>query len=195
MSSPAEPASSPGWYQQFKNAVKKMKREVLAVYYAVQDPQVGLLPRTVAAIALAYALSPLDLIPDFIPILGLVDDLLILPALLFLAVYLIPAHVMDHARERAANEPLRLANNWIAAVLFLLIWNVTFGWIAWILIEKFGSRDVREVQWYIIGGVVGLATVGEVLWAVLQIRSERRKKATAISVEEPLLQGTAVEEP
>lgn len=70
---------SPGWYQKFKNAVKKMKREVLAVYYAIQDPEVGYLPRAVAGVALAYALSPLDLIPDFIPILGLIDDLLILP--------------------------------------------------------------------------------------------------------------------
>ena len=75
----AEAPPSPGWYQQFKNAVKKMKREVLAVYYAIQDPEVGWIPRAVAGIALAYALSPLDLIPDFIPILGLIDDLLILP--------------------------------------------------------------------------------------------------------------------
>lgn len=72
-------SSLPGWYQRFKNAAKKTKREVLALYYAAQDPEVGWLPKGVTAIALAYALSPLDLIPDFIPILGLVDDLIILP--------------------------------------------------------------------------------------------------------------------
>jgi len=69
----------PGWYQQFKNAAKKIKRDVLALYYATQDPEVGWLPKAVTAIALAYALSPLDLIPDFIPIVGLVDELIILP--------------------------------------------------------------------------------------------------------------------
>jgi uncharacterized membrane protein YkvA (DUF1232 family) len=79
MSPQIEDSPSPGWYQQFKNTVKKMKREVLAVYYAVQDPEVGWLPKVVAAIALGYGLSPIDLIPDFIPILGLIDDLLILP--------------------------------------------------------------------------------------------------------------------
>lgn len=66
-------------YQHFKAAVKALKREILALNYALKDRGVGWLPRIVAMLAIAYALSPLDLIPDFIPVLGLIDDLIILP--------------------------------------------------------------------------------------------------------------------
>jgi len=105
---------------------------------------------------------------------------------------------MDHARERAANEPLRLASNWVAATLFFVLWNATFGWIAWLLIKYYGSQDVKDMQWYIVGAVVALSAVVEVTWAVLQIRSEKRKEAAAaavvMGVNEPLLQAP-VEEP
>jgi hypothetical protein len=98
---------------------------------------------------------------------------------------------MEHARERATNEPLRLASNWAAATLFFGIWNATFGWIAWLLVNRLGSQDVKDVQWYIVGGFIALSTVAEVTWAVLQIRGEKRKNATAaaeIGSDEPLLQ-------
>lgn len=67
-----------------KHAAKQLKRNVLAVYYATLDPAVGWAPRCIAAVALAYALSPMDLIPDFIPVLGIIDDLILLPGLLWL---------------------------------------------------------------------------------------------------------------
>jgi uncharacterized membrane protein YkvA (DUF1232 family) len=74
------------------------------------------------SMALAYALSPIDLIPDFIPVIGLIDDLIILPALLWLAIKCIPEDALAEARRRAEQEPLRLSQTWGVAVVFLLIW-------------------------------------------------------------------------
>ena len=71
-------------FQRFKLAVKALKRELLSMYYASLDDETGWFPRLLIAFALAYALSPIDLIPDFIPILGLVDDLILLPIVLTL---------------------------------------------------------------------------------------------------------------
>lgn len=67
-----------------KRAAKQLKRSVLALYYATQDPNVGWVPRMIAAFVLAYALSPMDLIPDFIPVLGFIDDLILLPGMIWL---------------------------------------------------------------------------------------------------------------
>lgn len=68
----------------FKKSVKRLKSNILALYYAAHHPDCGILPRIIAAVAVAYALSPIDLIPDFIPVLGLLDDLIILPGALSL---------------------------------------------------------------------------------------------------------------
>ena len=68
----------------FKRAARQLKRNVLALYYATQDPDVGWAPRVIAAFVLAYALSPMDLIPDFIPVLGVIDDLILLPGMIWL---------------------------------------------------------------------------------------------------------------
>jgi uncharacterized membrane protein YkvA (DUF1232 family) len=131
-------------YSQFKQAVKKLKRELIALYYATQDPRVGCCPRLLAAIALAYALSPLDLIPDCIPILGLVDDLIILPVLFWLAIRMIPPEIMEEARARAAAEPLRLEQNIPAAVVFGVIWLVCLLWLSSLGIEHLGSPAWRS---------------------------------------------------
>ena len=89
---------------ELKAAVKRLKRESTALYYASLDPATGCLPRLVIGVALAYLLSPLDLVPDFIPVLGFLDDLIVVPILIWLAMRLIPAEVMAAARERADAE-------------------------------------------------------------------------------------------
>lgn len=78
------PVESQGMLSWLKLAAKRLKRNVLAVYYATLDPDVGWAPRFIAGFALAYALSPMDLIPDFIPVLGIIDDLVLLPGMLWL---------------------------------------------------------------------------------------------------------------
>jgi uncharacterized membrane protein YkvA (DUF1232 family) len=118
--------------ESLKEKARRLKKELAALYYAWQNPGVGLLPRIVILTALGYALSPVDLIPDFIPILGYADDLIIIPALIALSVRLIPEPVMEESRRKAAETPPVLSKNWRAGVLIILLWS---GIIAVILIK------------------------------------------------------------
>lgn len=81
---------------------RTLKRQTLVVYFAAKDPRTPLVVRLLALCVAAYALSPIDLIPDFIPIIGYLDDLLIVPLGLALIVRLIPKDVASAAREKAA---------------------------------------------------------------------------------------------
>jgi uncharacterized membrane protein YkvA (DUF1232 family) len=107
-----------------KNRARLAKTELAAVYFAYKNPKLNYLPKAIIALAIAYALSPIDLIPDFIPIIGYLDDLIIVPALITLAIKLIPLDIMKESREKAETEPLTLKNNWIFAILFLIVWLV-----------------------------------------------------------------------
>ena len=108
--------------KNLKVKAEGLKKEITAIYYAYQDPGVTLLPRILIVFALGYSLSPIDLIPDFIPVLGYLDDLIIIPALISLSIKLIPKEVMEESRRRAEREPLMLKNNWYFAAVFILIW-------------------------------------------------------------------------
>jgi uncharacterized membrane protein YkvA (DUF1232 family) len=101
---------------------KSLKRQLGALYYASRDPRVGALPKALVIACLAYALSPIDLIPDFIPVLGYLDDLVIIPALIGLAIKMIPGAVYEEAKRRAEAEPLSLRKNWFFAAAFILLW-------------------------------------------------------------------------
>ena len=105
-----------------KEKAKKLKNEITAIYYAYQNPNVKQLPKIIIFITVGYALSPIDLIPDFIPVLGYLDDLIILPALITLSIKLIPNDIMDTARQKALQEPIQLKKNWFFAFIFILIW-------------------------------------------------------------------------
>ncbi len=109
---------------------KALKKELTAIFYAYQNPKVPPLPKIIIAFTLCYALSPIDLIPDFIPILGYLDDLILLPALIALALKLIPKEIMEESRRRAESEPLELKKNWGFAIAFILIWIVLLTAIA-----------------------------------------------------------------
>lgn len=108
-----------------------LKRDVMALWLAARDPRVPMLPKLLAGLVAAYALSPIDLIPDFIPVLGYLDDLLIVPAGIWLAVRMIPAQVLDDLRARA-EEQLRPIS-WFELVLVLAIWLAALGvvWRYW----------------------------------------------------------------
>lgn len=84
-----------------KTWAKNIKRDVHAVWLAARDPRTPLLAKVLALIVAAYAVSPIDLIPDFIPIIGYLNDLIIVPLGIMLVVHLIPAEVM---RERSAGQ-------------------------------------------------------------------------------------------
>lgn len=109
---------------------RALKREILVLWLAAGDARVPLAAKLVASFVAAYALSPIDLIPDFIPVLGLVDDLLLVPAGIWLALRLIPAGLLDELRAAAAGcawpAPTRSAvvaivAIWLAACIALAV--------------------------------------------------------------------------
>ena len=104
-----------------KTWAKNIKRDVHAVWLAARDPRTPLLAKVLALIVAAYAVSPIDLIPDFIPIIGYLDDLIIVPLGIMLVVRLIPAEVMREHRETAAQASRRPVSR-ITAGVFILIW-------------------------------------------------------------------------
>lgn len=119
--------------QRLRDWARALKRDVVALWFAYRDRRTPLLPRVLAAAIVAYALSPIDLIPDFIPVLGFLDEMILLPGVIYLTLRLIPAVVLASARAQAAqwladNHPT--PKNWIAAGVIVLIWGVLL-WLAW----------------------------------------------------------------
>ncbi len=116
---------------QFKQLTRSLKDDTYALYLAYRDPRTPWYAKIWAALVVAYAFSPIDLIPDFIPVLGYLDDLLIVPLGVFVALKLIPAEVMTESREKAKENKQKPAN-WWAATLIILLWLALAGLgIAW----------------------------------------------------------------
>ncbi|MFA5899120.1 MAG: YkvA family protein [Hyphomicrobium sp.] len=99
---------------------RSIKRDVHALYLSARDPRVPWYAKAVAIAVAAYALSPIDLIPDFIPVLGYLDDLIIVPLGILLAVQLIPADVFAEHRATADETPLPSSRT--AAAVIIAIW-------------------------------------------------------------------------
>jgi uncharacterized membrane protein YkvA (DUF1232 family) len=121
-------------FERIGSALRRLKRELHAVFIAARDPRTPWAARILAALVLAYALSPIDLIPDFIPVLGYLDDLILVPLGLWLCLRLIPSEIMDEARERAATGPPP-GRNRIGVVLVVTTWLVVAGGVAWWLLR------------------------------------------------------------
>jgi uncharacterized membrane protein YkvA (DUF1232 family) len=128
---------NPDIAQRWKMAARRLKREVRALYLAYRDPRTPWYGRVLAALVVAYALSPIDLIPDPIPVLGYLDDLILIPLGVWVALRMIPREVMAECRLRAAAEldtglPVNRAAAavivviWIAVAALLVIWGVQF---------------------------------------------------------------------
>ena len=121
---------------RLKAWARGIKRDVAAVRRAIADPRVPLAARIIGAVTIAYALSPIDLIPDFVPVLGYLDDLILVPAGLLLAISLIPAEVLAEHRAAvdAATRGPRPASAWAAAALILGLWIVAAALaVRWLL--------------------------------------------------------------
>ena len=108
----------------------ELERETLALWYALRHPCTPLVAKLVAALVVGYALSPIDLIPDFIPVLGLLDDLVLLPLGIALCLKLVPAHVMAECRERA-RESIARPRNYLAAGVIALLWIAALALLGW----------------------------------------------------------------
>lgn len=124
--------------QTWKQKARQLKKETYAIYLACKDPRVPWYARWLAAGVVAYAFSPIDLIPDFIPILGYLDDLILVPLGIWLVLQMIPPAVLAECREKAARAIAQgKPTNWTAAILIVAIWVLSgvliAVWIASIL--------------------------------------------------------------
>jgi len=116
-----------------KNWARLVKRDIHAIYLCSRDPRVPWHAKALAIFVAAYALSPIDLIPDFVPVLGYLDDVILVPAGIWLVVRLIPAHIMAEHRELAAAAHDRPVSRTAAAVI-VAIWiasAILCGWLVW----------------------------------------------------------------
>lgn len=108
-----------------KERAKKLKADVPAVFLALKDKRTPVFAKVMAAVTVAYALSPIDLIPDFIPVLGYLDDVILLPSMIALVIKLIPDNVWSECREKSENmwadgKPKR----WYYAIPVVFVWAV-----------------------------------------------------------------------
>jgi len=125
---------------RWKTRIQSLKRETYVLYLAYRDPRVPWYAKVIAAAITAYAFSPIDLIPDFIPVVGYLDDLLIVPLGVFLALRLIPPQVLKECRAQAdlsmeAGRPV----NWIGGAIIASLWVAALAWaalVAYRLIKK-----------------------------------------------------------
>ena len=126
--------------QQLRQWARTLKRDITALYLAARDPRVRWYAKAVAACVAGYALSPIDLIPDFVPILGYLDDLILVPLGIMLAIRLIPAPVLSDLRRTAADQLARRPTSWIGAIAIIGIWLVCAALAAWWTYSAFWPR-------------------------------------------------------
>ena len=122
--------------QRLKIWAAALKREVMTLWFACRDPRTPWYARLLTMLIVAYALSPIDLIPDFIPVLGYLDELILLPVGIYLVLKLVPTEALADARARAqawVDSRRPKPRNWIAAAVIVLVW-VAVLWAAFLLI-------------------------------------------------------------
>jgi uncharacterized membrane protein YkvA (DUF1232 family) len=111
--------------------VTRLRIEAHAVWLAARDPRTPFAVRALALLIAAYALSPIDLIPDFIPVLGLLDDALLIPAGIWLVAKMLPPGRLDEHRRAAEAAAARPASKW-GALIVVALWAL-LAWAAWSL--------------------------------------------------------------
>ncbi len=123
------------WLATLRQRARALKTETLALALAARDPRTPWLAKLLVAAVVAYAVSPIDLIPDFIPVLGILDDLVLLPLGIAWAIRLVPSAVMDECRAQASGKLHRGGRaGRIAGMVIVLLWlavAAVCSWWAW----------------------------------------------------------------
>jgi uncharacterized membrane protein YkvA (DUF1232 family) len=118
---------------ELKRRARELKHQVVAVWFCTRHPRTPFIAKALAAAVVAYAFSPIDLIPDFIPVLGYVDDLLLLPIAITLVLKLIPGDVLAECRAQAdawlAQKGAR-PSSYIGAAVIIVLW-LSALWLGW----------------------------------------------------------------
>ena len=109
--------------KSWKTKAKALRTEIVALYLASKHPGTPWYAKFLAALIIGYALSPIDLIPDFIPVVGYLDDFILVPAGIALLIRIIPRDILEECRAKAQSDVLnRKSKNWVAGVIIVFIW-------------------------------------------------------------------------
>ena len=122
--------------EKLKVRARALKTEVYAIYLAARDPRTPWYARALIFFVVAHTFSPIDLIPDFIPVLGYLDDLIITPGGIWLAVRLIPAEVLAEARATAATREIDPRVGILGATLIILVWILAALGVIYLIISR-----------------------------------------------------------
>jgi uncharacterized membrane protein YkvA (DUF1232 family) len=123
-------------FHRLQHWARMLKRDTLALYLAARDPRVPWYAKIVAACVAAYALSPIDLIPDFIPVIGYLDDIILVPLGIALAIRLIPPSLLDEHRMSASARIAKRPVSRIGALVIIVIWvTLASCSIAWLVLR------------------------------------------------------------
>jgi uncharacterized membrane protein YkvA (DUF1232 family) len=128
------------WSKYLKERARSLRRDTLAVWFAAKDKRTPWYARTLAVLVTAYTLSPIDLVPDFIPVLGYLDDLILIPMGIALTLKLIPAEVMAEARLKAEASLAKPATWWMT-LLIILVWIGLLALVAWLVLPLFLNQS------------------------------------------------------
>lgn len=121
-----------------KKRAKQLNIDVPAIFIALHKKETPILAKVLALITIIYALSPIDLIPDFIPVLGFLDDVILLPLFISLTIKLIPDDIFNQCQQEAKNLTRKDLKRWYFALPILIIWILTCYFI-YIIINQFFS--------------------------------------------------------
>ena len=120
---------------KLKERAKKLKTDIPAVFLAMKQADTPRTAKLLAAVTIAYALSPIDLIPDFIPVLGYLDDVILLPAMIALTIRHIPPEVLSRCQEQlVAASHTQLKKKWIYALPIVVLWGIIVFVIVWAVV-------------------------------------------------------------
>ena len=122
--------------EKLKARARALKTEVYAIYLAARDPRTPWYARALIFFVVAHTFSPIDLIPDFIPVLGYLDDLIITPGGIWLAVRLIPPEVLAEARATAARREIDRRVGILGATLIVLVWILAALGVIYLIVSR-----------------------------------------------------------
>ena len=123
-------------FKKITTLLKLLKKDVMVLWFVLKNPDTPFVTKLVGFVTVAYALSPVDLIPDFIPILGYLDDLIIVPILIWVTLKLVPENIIKHSRQQAQEwmeAEQRKPTSHIGLLIILAIWCLAI----WVLIKHF----------------------------------------------------------
>ena len=126
-------------WQRIKSWARTLKSDGMTLWFCCRHPQMPWLPKIFALLVVGYFLSPIDLIPDFIPVLGYLDELILLPGCIYLILRMVPPAVLTEARAQATqwiatHQPR--PRSIVAAIVIMLLWMIFFGWL-W---QRYGAQ-------------------------------------------------------